>query len=351
MPDPINLGSGAARDIIVIGASAGGVAALQALLAELSEDLPAAVFIVMHSAAEYSSRLPDVLSRSCRLPVSHAVHGEQVRLGRVLVAPPDNHLTLERRFVRVVRGPKDNGHRPAVDPLFQTAARAFGTRVMGVILSGSLSCGTRGLIAVKARGGLALVQDPEDALFDGMPRSALAHVTADHQASARELGRLLRQLSGARVAERPADGGPNGDAPAASFPAITCPECSGSMVEHEESGFVRFRCHVGHAFSLDGLVQEQGAALEAALWAAVRSLEESASMALRVALRADPRLVARFEEKAQALRQHAGLLKEWVMTGMLTTAADASLLTGPPLNGPTQTAEGGLRSESPDRAH
>jgi len=167
------------HDIIVIGASAGGVETLMRLIGALPPDLPAAVFVVLHVTPHATSALPDILARSGPLPALHPVDGAAIRMGQVYVAPPDHHLLVEVGHVRVVRGPYENNHRPAVDPLFRTAARAYGPRVTGVVLLGMLDDGTSGLQAVKLRGGVAVVQDPADALFPGMPRSAVENVAVD----------------------------------------------------------------------------------------------------------------------------------------------------------------------------
>src|SRR5437588_6269412 len=164
------------HDVIVIGASAGGVEALMALTGTLPRDLPAAVFVVLHIPAQSPSLLPSILSRVGSLKVVHATDGAKIEHGCIYVAPPDHHILLERGKVRVVRGPKENRHRPAVDPLFRSAALAYGPRVVGVILTGSLDDGTAGLLAVKRRGGIAVVQDPNEALYSSMPLNALTHV-------------------------------------------------------------------------------------------------------------------------------------------------------------------------------
>ena len=185
-------------NVIVVGASAGGVEALLGLVGALPSDLDAAVGIAIHVPENPTSVLPGILSRNGHLPAEHANDGEPLCHGRIYVAPPGHHLLFKRRTVRAVNGPPENGHRPSVDPLFRTAARAHGRRVVGVILSGALDDGTAGLSTVKALGGAALVQDPKEALFAGMPTSALEHVDVDFvgsvEAIAAELVRRTAQL-------------------------------------------------------------------------------------------------------------------------------------------------------------
>jgi two-component system chemotaxis response regulator CheB len=312
------------RDLVVIGTSAGGLRALREIVSTLPGNLQAALFVVMHSAPEPRTRLADILSSWGPLPAHIAVHGERIRSGRIYVAPNDNHLTLHRDFVRVTRGPKENGHRPAVDPLFRTAARMFGNRVVGVILTGSLSCGTEGLLAIKSAGGVAVVQsDPE---FSGMPQNAAAHVEVDHLVPLVAIPETLVRLVTESIPEQAeADaGGPHTVAPQAS--PIVCPSCQGSMVETVDGGLLRFRCHVGHAFSVDSLLAEQSESLEAALWASVRALEESAQLADRLANSSDRKLAPRFRDKAAALRQHAGLIQDVLLHGTTLDPGDTAAL-------------------------
>jgi two-component system, chemotaxis family, protein-glutamate methylesterase/glutaminase len=315
---------GTHRDIVVIGASAGGVAALRELVSGLTPDLPAAIFVVVHSTPEFGTKLAELLGRWGPMTARIAVHGERIRPGQIYVCPNDNHMTLHRDFVRVTRGPKENGHRPAVDPLFRTAARMYGNRVVGIVLSGNLSCGTEGLMAVKANGGFAVVQsDPE---FPGMPSSALAHVEVDSIVPIAEMAGVLRAVVTEPIAEQAQSEaeGPHLVAPQSS--QIVCPSCQGAMMETLENGLLRFRCHVGHAFSVDSLLAEQTESLEAALWASVRALEESAQLADRLASSGDRVLSPRFREKAAALRQHASLIQDVLLHGTTLDAQDMQVL-------------------------
>lgn len=322
------------RDIVVIGASTGGVELLLDLAGELPPDLPSALFVVLHTAPGYLSSLPELLGSRGPLPATHPQHGEKVVPGHIYVAPPDNHLLVRSGFVEVVRGPKENGHRPAVDPLFRTASWSYGSRVVGVVLSGHLDCGTAGLLSVKARGGVAVVQQPGTARAPQMPQSALDRVAVDHVVVPAELPGLLARLAAEPAPAPPAhpvaidelEGSKLG-APA----ELVCPLCHGVLTEVTVGEFRHFRCHVGHAFSLDSLLGEQGEDVERALWAAVRSLEESAALSRRIA-RSQPEreLRRRFTEKEQHLMQQADVLRRVLLHGDPQLAVEPASGEEPP---------------------
>ena len=291
------------RHAIVIGGSTGALEALLRLLPGLRRDVQASVFVVIHTAASSPGVLPNILARVCPLPVAYAVDGEQARAGRVIVAPPDHHLLLEGPRVRVARGPRENGFRPAVDPLFRTAAVAYGKNAIGVVLSGGLSDGTFGLLQIKRNGGVAVVQDPDDALARSMPESAIAHVDVNHVVAAASLGALLMRLTKARKpsirnrarrhAPDAAEVGTNflvsGPEPAEAVSAFTCQECGGVLRIREDGGLTRFGCHVGHVYTEDALAAAQTSGLEHALWTALRTLEEGAAFRRQMAARAHDR--------------------------------------------------------------
>ncbi len=324
------------HDIIVIGTSAGGVEALRELVSGLPPDLAAAIFVVMHVAATSDSVLPKILSRSGPLPASHAVDGEAIEQGRIYVAPPDHHLLVERGRVRVTYGPKENRMRPAADPLFRSAALAYGPRVVGVVLTGALDDGTAGLLAVKRRGGLAVVQDPRDALYPGMPRSALSNVAVDHCLALPDIAPLLVQLAATPTSDEDAYPVPEAleieseiarggshmeDVEKLGQPsAFSCPECNGVLWEVHDGELLRFRCQVGHAYSANNLLVGQSEYLEGALWAALRALEEQVTLYGRMAHRARQRnqelLVTRFEKNARELDQHATVIRQVLRDGV-----------------------------------
>lgn len=314
----------------MVGASAGGVEALSRLVAGLPADLPAAVFIVLHVPAQSQSALPTILGRAGALPVAHAINGMTIQPGHVYVAPPDHHLMLEPGRVRVVRGPQENRHRPAIDPLFRSAAVAYGSRVIGVILSGTLDDGSAGLIAVKARGGVAVVQDPADAVYPDMPRNAMKYTEVDYCLPIADIPPLLLQLARQRVTDRggsvPTDMEQERQAAAldaeamkednkAGVPSVyACPDCHGVLWEIEEGNLLRYRCRVGHAFSAQSLLAAHDESVEDALWAALRSLEENASLHRRLEERSRASgmqaAATRFSERATETESHARRLRE-----------------------------------------
>jgi two-component system chemotaxis response regulator CheB len=314
------------RDIVVIGASAGGVEALTTLFSGLPLELPAAVFVVLHVMPGGTSVLPRILSRVGSLPVAAAIDGEPIERGRAYVAPPDHHMVIADGRVRLTSGPRENGHRPAVDPLFRSAARAHGRKVIGAVLSGALDDGAAGLRMISDAGGVALVQDPGSALYPSMPGAALDYTPAARAVPIDELADAICQAVGESLVEEadddreqlvaavPVDEPERSDdnPTMGTLTAITCPECGGSLWEHDEEGLLRFKCHVGHAYSPDSLEVSQAQALEGALWAALRSLQERAELFRRLARRigGDRRL----ESKAKAVDEHAAVLRSLVVS-------------------------------------
>jgi two-component system chemotaxis response regulator CheB len=317
------------RDVIAIGASAGGLEVLLNLVGELPRDLPAALFVVVHRPPTEADRLPELLSGRGPLPACHPLHAERIERGRIYIAPPDNQLLVRPGSVEVVRGPRENGHRPAVDPLFRTASAAYGPRVIGVVLSGYQDCGTAGMMSIKARGGVSVVQSPESAQAPEMPESVLRRVPVDHIVHPRELASLLMRLASEPAGpERQPDsvvGQLEGAAPGEPT-AVVCPICQGVLTEAHAGKFEHFRCHVGHAFSMESLVREQSESMERALWAAVRALEESSGLSRRLALRESGELSHRFGEKAHTQIEQADLIREILLNGGMLTPPDARAL-------------------------
>lgn len=314
--------------VIGIGASAGGVDALTRLVADLPADLPHAILVVLHLPSGGRSLLARILDRASTLPVTTAQDGDALAPGHIFVAPPDRHLLLRDGVLELSRGPKENAARPAVDPLLRSIARVAGRRGVAVILSGALGDGSSGALALARAGGTVIVQDPEDALVASMPQRALEAV-AEHVhlvAPIRELGRLLGDLPDVGLPMREDVGmGSAGDAVEASRqrpegPAtgFTCPECSGALWELREGDLVRYRCRVGHAYSEDAMLTEQGHSVEAALWAALEVLEERAELLQRIAGRSaatHPRTRRRLEEGASDALARAELIRRALSGG------------------------------------
>ena len=325
----------AERNIIVIGCSVGGVEALQRLVAPLPKDFPAALFVVLHLAPQSTSVLPNILARAGSLPAVHPEDGERIRIGRIYVAPPDNHLLIEDGKVRILRGPRENRHRPAIDPLFRSAARWYGPRAIGVVLTGALDDGTAGLLAIKKRGGIAMVQDPMDAFCADMPRSAMETVAVDYVAGVDRIPELLQELVSVKVQE-------NGTGKSSRLNKETdiaeldmhavedenrpgnpsqfaCPECGGVLWEMDGEEMLRFRCRVGHAYTAGSLGVEQTESVEGALWAAMRALEEGASLARRMEERAGrgkhSHMAGRYRERAESKMQQAEVLRKLIVEG------------------------------------
>jgi len=276
------------HDIVVVGGSAGGIEAAIDLCRSLPAELPAAVFVVIHLSTQHKSALTQLLSDSCSLAVTTAEDNEEIRTHHVYVAPADHHVLVSRDRMRVVRGPRYNRYRPAIDPLFHSATRSFGPRVVGIVLSGTLDDGADGLTAIRRRGGVAIVQDPNTAQFPEMPRAAMAHGPVDHRLAPREMGALLD-----RLAREPAEGfmppaerrldaefsnliGNKIDMSDIGKPsAFACPDCGGVLWEVGEAGVPFFHCRTGHGYSIGSLMAQQDLTVEDSLWAALRALEES----------------------------------------------------------------------------
>jgi len=296
--------------LIVVGASTGGVHALKIVLKGLPADLAAAVLIVLHRSEAIPDLLPEILQGVSALPVSVAFHGDRLEAGRVYLAPPDNHLLVRGEHVEVVRGPRENAARPAVNPLFRTAAAEHGAHVVGVVLTGRLDCGTAGVLAIKAHGGATVAQDPMTAECGDMPASAIRSGAVDEVLSLESIAPRLIALLDQTVAH---------DAALSSQAAmphsfITCPHCHGSMTENGNPTDLEFACHVGHRFSLRSLYAEQAEEVESALWAAMRALEESAAVAKRLVDSATGSLKERFAEKERALTNHARTIREMLLS-------------------------------------
>lgn len=335
------------RDIVVIGASAGGIAALVAIASDLPQGFAAAIFVVVHIPSFGVSRLPEILSRVGPLPTVHAEHGMSFDPGRIYIAPPDRHLLVRQGWIELSHGPRENHSRPAIDPLFRSAARAFGSRVVGVVLSGALDDGSLGLMAVKARGGVAIVQDPAEAVVDSMPRNALQWVAADHVLPSTMMAPVLATLTGKRT---PGAGGETAETEDQVLDAViaedfaeqahndradettvfTCPECGGVMWQEDTDQHLAFRCHVGHAYGPEIFWSSKSEEFEAALWKSLRLLKEKATLSRQMATRVrerggDDDYARRIEEQADLDERYVLRIQE--ILASLQNPADLALLS------------------------
>jgi two-component system chemotaxis response regulator CheB len=295
-------------------------------VSDLPATLQASIFIVIHSSPEYPSVLPELLGKRGQLPARHPVHRDAIEQGHIYVAPPDNQMLLRPGEVQVVRGPRENGHRPSVDALFRTASGAYGPRVIGVILSGYRDCGTAGMLSVKARGGIAVAQDPTTAMAKEMPQNVLDKVSVDYVVHPLELSGLLVRLVDTEAPQpEPVDTALQQlEGRALGEPAeLVCPACQGTLTAARVGEYLNFRCHVGHAFSLESLVREQSDGLERALWAAVRALEESVTLSRRLSATATGELKGRFAEAVTTQLQHAEAIRQILLHGRLLSKNDA----------------------------
>lgn len=320
-------GSSGPRDLVVIGASAGGVETLKRVVATLPSDLPATVCIVLHIAPNAPSMLASILGRASPLPARPAFDGDRLQNGEILVAPPDRHLMVENEHVHLSVGPRENGHRPAVDALFRSAAEARGPRVVGVVLSGTRGDGAVGLAAVKAGGGATIVQDPSEALYAGMPATALAHVAVDAVVpSERVAETIVAMVKGEDLPPDIEQNDPEVD-PSPDDPGITvCPECGGVLSEQVEAGVPVWECRVGHRYSQEGLVDAQAVSIEAAMWAAIRALEDRARLLERIADQSEGQGMTRsmrtFRQRAEVALEQARTVRKALMRATELTASE-----------------------------
>lgn len=281
------------KDIIVIGASAGGVEPIRAILRGLPGDFPGSLFVVVHTSPDSPGVMHSMLDRAGQLTAEPVEDGARIAQGHIYVAPPDRHLIIEPGRICLSRGPKENRFRPAVDPLFRSAAQTYGPRVVGIVLSGGLDDGSAGLQTISKLGGTTIVQDPDEAAAPSMPRSAIDNVRVDHVLRADEIAPLLVSLAMTEAQEGAESVPDDVDIEVSIAKAnqaldagvlrlgqpsyYACPECHGVLLQMQEQP-LRFRCHTGHAYSVESLMADMEEAIEDTLWSAVRALEERAML-------------------------------------------------------------------------
>jgi two-component system, chemotaxis family, protein-glutamate methylesterase/glutaminase len=335
------------RNVVVIGASSGGIEALSRIAEDLPAALAAPVLVVVHISPDSPGYLPEILASRGSLPAKNAKEGEIARNGTIYVAPPDRHLVIEPNGrLRTPRGARENRSRPAVDPLFRSAALAFGSRVIGVVLSGGLDDGAAGLRGIKMCGGTTVVQDPGDAVVDSMPLSALRSVSVDYCRPVRDIGRLVAQLvaGGTSKSSQQMDDNmrreletevaiaqdPKGAAAIREFgtPSIfTCPECHGTLLRMRGERPLRFRCHTGHAFSAESLLAELNEATDQVIWNAIRSIQEGAMLLSHLAdhwQEVDPEAASAYRGKARLALKRADLIRQVTTEGELVASPNMS---------------------------
>ena len=276
--------------VVVVGASAGGMGALTALVAQLPADFPAPVFIVNHMGAEVTGKpMVEALDRVGSMSCSHARDDEPFECGRVYLAPSDQHLLVVKDKMLVTKGARENRYRPAIDPLFRSAAVAYGKGVIGIMLTGYLDDGTSGMMAIKRCGGICIAQDPDDAAHPDMPQSVIRHVGVDYCVPISEMGALLVRLTTrkvgvsekppedlvieAKIAQRVVSDLKSVEALGDQVP-FNCPDCGGVLWQMKHGAMPRYRCHTGHAFSQEALLAQQNEKIEETLWVALRMFEE-----------------------------------------------------------------------------
>jgi two-component system chemotaxis response regulator CheB len=317
------------HNIMVIGASMGGVEALSKLVVQFPPDFPAAIFVVQHIIPTSTGNLARLLERAGPLPATLARDGERFQPGHIYVAPPDHHLLVREESLCLTHGPRENRVRPAIDPLFRSAATTHGARVVGMVLTGLQNDGTAGLLAVKRCGGITMVQDPGEAAYPDMPRSALAQVEVDYCLPISKMGAVLYRLTQERpqvispipqdllaeiaMTEHP-DKSLNRAEEIGALAPLTCPECGGPLWALQNDKLGRYRCRTGHAFTSETLMTEQSEVTENALWAAVRTMEERGHVLLTLARTRRERgyndLAVQCEQQAAQLREQAQQIRE-----------------------------------------
>ena len=308
--------------LVVVGASQGGVPALKKLIAGLKSPFPAPILVAQHIGAT-QSMLPAILSEIDGLDAAFAHAGQPLQAGCIHVAPPDRHMLVTDGHLELSHGPRENWARPAIDPLFRSAAQAYGADAIGVILSGRLNDGTAGLFEIKRQGGVAIVQAPADAEAPDMPQSALENVAVDYCLPVADMPRLLTRLAGDTGASRllvPREPCAPASQQIIEPSAQTCPECGGAMRQQQVGSLTRFRCHIGHAMTAEILAAQQAERLEGDLSALLRMLNERTALCRDIAERhrrsgnlTAARLWQEAAEQAAAREKTAALLaqSEW----------------------------------------
>ena len=321
------------KNIITIGASAGGLEAISRLVKTFNPDMDAAIFIVIH-LSNYSNAdvIINMIQKNAALKCMVAADQQEIQNKTIYLAPPDHHIVLEKGAIHITKGAAENHWRPSIDVLFRSAAAAYNACVTGIILTGLLDDGTSGMNAIKRCGGRCIVQDPEEAAFPDMPNSVLRIMDVDFKVSVTEMGYILSDLFSRSVCQEqevPADvqleakiarrltSNIDDIAKLGKFTPLTCPDCGGVMVKVESDAQPRYRCYTGHAFTEKFLETEQLKRIEESLWVSIRMMEERKNLMLN--MNADTnaqndRFTKQRDERIDAIQLHIDTLKSTLLT-------------------------------------
>ena len=309
----------AIRDIVTIGGSAGSVEIFQRIVERLPANLPAAVFVVPHLSPRTKSYLAEILGERSRLPACQVTDGQTIEHGRIYVAPPDRHLMIAEGHIHLMRGPKEGLHRPSINVTFRSAATTYGSRVIGVLVSGLLDDGAAGIWEIAQRGGTTIVQNPDEATYPSMPQSALQDAAVDYKLSASQIGEVITGLVTGTITPSPRKeaAGLREDE---HFSGLTCPECRGPVYTTRRSGPIEFHCRVGHVLSLETLLEESTSTQERKLYEAIVALQEGADVAGLASTLSESGEAEAFRQEAEQLRRSAetirGMIEERLMPGL-----------------------------------
>lgn len=317
--------------ILVVGASAGGTSALPELIRQITADMKLAVLVVLHlSKAPIGELLVNRLQKSTSLKCKIPKHGETIKNGHIYIAMPDHHLMVKENTILLGKGPMENRYRPSIDALFRSAAVSYNSKVIGVILTGMLEDGASGMYAIKKAGGICIIQDPKEAKYPDMPRAVLSVLKPDYSVPVSEMGAAISEaiatlkkrkqvkvpadlVKEAEIAER-VNVGIEQVQNLGERSNISCPECGGGLWEIKDNGFTRYRCHVGHAFSEEGLISSMEASTESTLWIALRMLDERKNLLQQLGdkemKRGNQKVAATYSQRAREMEVHAEKLKE-----------------------------------------
>ena len=331
------------KNIVVIGASAGGINVISQLVSKLPANLPVAFCIVIHMSKQSQAhiivnRLQKLTSYECSVAEDDAV----IKVGHIYLAPADEHLIVKKDKLRLVYGPHENRWRPSIDVLFRSAAAAYDSRVIGVILSGLLDDGTSGMSAIKRSGGICIVQEPAEAEYNEMPLSVINNVTVDHRVMVQDMGYIISDLMSrpplnipipedvkleAEITERLVSNIAD-VAKLGKYSTLTCPDCGGGLWELDDEGHKRFRCHTGHVYTGASLLEKQGEEMEESVWISIRMLEERRNLLLTLAAsdKAGPAMVAGYQSRAEELKVHIERLKAFLRSLSKTGPRDEGYL-------------------------